>query len=116
MPTEDIQERLRQFARDRNWGQFHNPKNLVMALTGEVGELSELFQWLTEKQSAEIMSDPKKSEMVRHEIADVYLYLLLLADVLKMDIEQAAIEKIDVNSARYPIEKSLGNSKKYTDH
>lgn len=104
---------LRQFARDRNWDQFHSPKNLVMALTGEAGELTELFQWLTEEQSRRVCDDVEVAQRVEHELADVLLYLVRLADVLGVDLNQAAQRKLKHNAEKYPVERAFGSSKKY---
>jgi NTP pyrophosphatase (non-canonical NTP hydrolase) len=102
MPIADLQRQLREFAAARDWEQFHSPKNLVMALTGEVGELTELFQWLTPEESARVMDDAESAANVREEIADVLAYLLRLADVLAVDIEEALAAKIIKNATKYP--------------
>lgn len=102
MAIPDLQRQLRDFAAERDWEQFHNPKNLVMALAGEVGELTEIFQWLTPAESEAIMADPGTAEHVREEVADVLAYLLRLCDVLELDPEAALAEKIVKNAARYP--------------
>jgi dCTP diphosphatase len=106
----------REFVRDREWDQFHTPKNLAMALSGEVGELTEIFQWLSEAQASAIMKDPKKAEAVRHEIADVFFYLMRLSDVLGVDVEKAFWEKMQLNAAKYPVERAKGSHTKYTDY
>ena len=115
MSIEILQQRLRDFAVARDWVQFHDPKNLAMAMTGEVGELVELFQWLTPDQSRAIMQDAKNGPRVREELADVFGYLLRLADVLEVDLEQALTAKIEVNDRKYPVEKARGIATKYTD-
>ncbi len=97
-----LQEQYREFVAERDWEQFQTPKNLVMALNGEVGELAELFQWLTPAQSAGIMADPVKAGQVRDELADVFAYLIRLADVLNVDLEQAFTEKMLKNVLKYP--------------
>jgi len=106
---------LATFARERDWEQFHSPKNLVMALTGEVGELSELFQWLTERESSAVSTDPTRAQAVRDELADVLLYLVRLADVLGVDLNAAAVHKLAANAARYPVAKARGSSRKYSE-
>lgn len=114
-PTNELIElklRLRSFVQERDWEKFHNPKNLVMALSGEVGELSEAFQWLSTDECSKL-SKQQLSD-VSNEIADVFLYLLRLSDVLGIDLLSAAQEKIKINETRYPVELSKGNSKKYT--
>ena len=105
---------LRLFAEDRDWEQFHTPKNLVMALSGEVGELTELFQWLTPEESAGIMDDPERSQTVRDEIADVLQYLVRLADVLDVDLGEAVWSKLTRNEGRYPADKVRGSAEKAT--
>jgi len=106
---------LAAFARERDWEQFHSPKNLVMALTGEVGELSELFQWMTEADSRVASSDPQRAQALRDELADVLLYLVRLADVLGVDLDAAAAHKLATNAAKYPAAKARGSSRKYTE-
>ena len=112
MNIKEIQEKLSKFAEERDWDQFHSPKNLVMALTSEVGELTELFQWLTEGQSS-IKDDSAKTDEIRQEIADIFIYLLRLADKLDIDIEEAIREKIEINAKKYPIDLAKGNATKY---
>jgi len=112
MNIKEIQEKLSKFAEERDWDQFHSPKNLVMALTSEVGELTELFQWLTEGQSS-IKDDSSKTDEIRQEIADIFIYLLRLADKLDIDIEEAVREKIEINAKKYPIDLAKGNATKY---
>ncbi len=114
MTIDDLQRRLREFVAEREWEQFQTPKNLVMALTGEVGELNEIFQWLTPDQAGAIMSDPEQASSVRDEIADVLAYLLRLADVLDVDVAAALIAKIGKNAAKYPVEAARGQAAKYT--
>jgi NTP pyrophosphatase (non-canonical NTP hydrolase) len=92
---------LREFAGERDWEQFHNPKSLTMALAGEVGELLEIFQWLTPEQAAEVMKSGR-AEDVRDELADVTIYLLRLADVLGIDLLEVAHAKLERNRERFP--------------
>ena len=108
MDIKEIQDNLAKFAEERDWDQFHSPKNLAMALTSEVGELNELFQWLTEEKSNNVDNNE-----VRQEIADIFIYLLRLADKLDIDIEEAVREKIEINAKKYPAELSKGNATKY---
>jgi NTP pyrophosphatase (non-canonical NTP hydrolase) len=110
---EELATRLAEFARERDWDQFHAPKNLAMALAGEVGELLEHFQWLTERQSAEL--PPAVKDAVALEMADVLLYLVRLADKLEIDLGAAALRKIDMNAAKYPVGEFRGSSRKYDD-
>ncbi len=115
MTISSLQQELAAFAAERDWEQFHTPKNLAMAMSGEAGELLELFQWLTPEQSEEIMADPDRGQRVREEAADVFAYLLRLADVLGIDLEQALIEKIAVNRTKYPVHLARGRADKYTE-
>jgi len=109
-----LAQRLRQFAAERDWDQFHSPKNLAMALVAEAGELAAEFQWLTEAQSR----TPKAEELarIRAEAADVFNYLVRLSDKLDIDLIAAAYEKIEDNERRYPVEKVRGSSKKYDEY
>lgn len=102
MTFDDVTQRLRDFAAARSWQPYHTPKNLVMALSGEVGELTSLFQWLTPAESDSWRADPALAENVLDEIADVTLYLLQLADRLGIDLAEAANAKIDRNERRFP--------------
>ncbi len=108
---EDLRARVDAFANDRDWDQFHNPKNLSMALAGEVGELLEHFQWLTLEQAANLPSATRKE--VALECADVLLYLIRLADKLDIDLVAAAEEKLELNAEKYPAEKFRGSAAKY---
>lgn len=104
---------LREFAEARDWAQFHSPKNLVMALSGEVGELNEIFQWMTEADSFKAASSEATAKAVRDEIADVALYLIRLSDVLGIDLNEAVSSKLVMNAAKYPVDLSRGVSTKY---
>ncbi|CAN7536576.1 nucleotide pyrophosphohydrolase [Variovorax paradoxus] len=106
--------RLDQFASERDWAQFHSPKNLVMALTGEVGELSEIFQWMPEEASKEAGRDPQTAKAVQDELADVLLYLVRLSSVLGVDLDAAVQQKLKDNAMRYPADKVRGSSKKHS--
>jgi NTP pyrophosphatase (non-canonical NTP hydrolase) len=115
MSIPDLQRLLRDFAVERDWEQCHTPKNFVMALAGEVGELTEIFQRLTPDQSASVLAEPGRAARVREEIADVFAYLLRLADVLGIDLEVSLIEKTAQNAAKYPAGAVPGTAAKYTD-
>lgn len=104
------------FAAERDWGKFHSPKNLVMALTGEVGELTEIFQWLSEEASKKVCLDPATARAVQDELADVLLYLVRLSSVLGVDLDAAVQQKLKTNATRYPAAKVRGSSKKYDQH
>ncbi|WP_373990304.1 nucleotide pyrophosphohydrolase [Duganella sp. BuS-21] len=96
----DLRERTRQFALERNWAPYHTPKNLVMAMSVEVAEVAEHFQWLPTGAGDEL--DAPTRAAVRHELADVLLYLVQLADKLDVDLHDAAVEKMTVNAIKYP--------------
>jgi NTP pyrophosphatase (non-canonical NTP hydrolase) len=113
-PLPALARRLREFAVERDWEQFHSPKNLAMALVGEAGELAAEFQWMTEAQSK--APDAAQLARIRAEAADVLNYLVRLSDKLGIDLIAAAHEKIDVNASRYPVEKVRGSSKKYNEY
>jgi NTP pyrophosphatase (non-canonical NTP hydrolase) len=109
-----IKHKLRDFAAERDWDQFHSPKNLAMALNVEAAELLEHFQWLTESQSASLNAETLSE--VAEEIADIQLYLMRLADKLGVDIVAASLAKIEKNAEKYPADKVRGSSKKYTKY
>lgn len=102
MDLKQYQGKLAKFAEERSWEQFHSPKNLSMALSGEAGELVELFQWLTEEQSKIESLDGDTISSVKDELADIFIYLLRLADKLNIDLEKAVKNKIRVNAKKYP--------------
>ena len=110
----EITEALIKFRNERDWEQFHNPKNLATALSVEASELLEIFQWSNDGGLNEI-NDPKKREEIEKEIADIFNYLIKLVDILDMDLEKVALDKIKENAEKYPIESSKGKSVKYTD-
>lgn len=107
----EIRDRLRAFAAERDWERFHTPKNLAMALAGETGEVLEHFQWLTGEESQKLASEHK--EEVALELADVLCYLVRLADVLDIDLADAAQRKLEINAGRYPADKARGRADKY---
>ncbi len=112
-PIEVLRDELRRVAAERDWQRFHSPKNLAMALNVEAAELLELFLWKPEATST--ILDDEDMARVREELADVMLYLVRLADQLDVDLLVAAEAKLLLNADRYPIERSFGSSKKYTD-
>jgi NTP pyrophosphatase (non-canonical NTP hydrolase) len=99
--TANLEAALHEFSRQRDWEPFHTPRNLILALTGEVGELAEIFQWLTDAEAADIMHT-EKAEHVKQEVADVLLYLMRLAMVLEIDVDEAVRNKIALNAIKYP--------------
>jgi dCTP diphosphatase len=109
----DLRDDLRTFAAERDWDQFHSPKNLAAALSVEAAELLEHFQWLSEADSRRLA--PEQIEPVQQELADVLLYLVRLADKLDVDLVAAAKAKLALNALKYPVEKARGSSRKYTD-
>jgi NTP pyrophosphatase (non-canonical NTP hydrolase) len=109
-----IQDNVNRFAEERDWNKFHSPKNLSMALSIEAAELMEHFQWLTEEESYQLT--PKTYKQVKDEIADVQVYLARIADKLNIDIFDAVTEKMVKNEKKYPIEKSYGSARKYTEY
>ena len=115
MDLVELQDRLRVFAEERDWRQFHNPKNLVMALSGEVGELAEVFQWLTAEEALAVARDERLRARAGEEMADVLAYLLLLADALHLDLSDALVRKMRANEERYPVHLSRGSARKYTE-
>ena len=115
MDIQRIQAELARFAVEREWEQFHSPKNLTMALAGEAGELVALFQWLTEDESRNVTTNPTKLARIREEMADVFIYLARLADVLGVDMEQIVSDKMADNANRYPVTLSKGNAIKYSE-
>jgi NTP pyrophosphatase (non-canonical NTP hydrolase) len=98
-----LETALQKFADERDWQKYHSPKNLAMALTGEVGELAEIFQWLTEEQSKSVAWDSKTAQAVRDELADVMLYLVRLSFVLGVDLNEAVTQKLAKNGKKYPV-------------
>ena len=110
----ELAEELQRFAAERDWEQFHSPKNLAMALSVEVAEIAEHFQWLTEAQSREL--DVTKSDEVAAELADALIYLVRLADQLGVDLHQATIKKLALTAQKYPADKVRGSARKYSEY
>lgn len=110
-PLRELRDELRAFAAERDWDQFHSPRNLATALAVEAAELLEPFQWLGEEQDRDL--PPETRAAVEEELADVLLYLVRLADKLEVDLAAAARAKIVKNAEKYPVEKSRGTSRKY---
>jgi len=109
----ELTKKIRAFAQNRDWDQFHSPKNLAMALSVEVAEVVEHFQWLTQEESNRL--DAEKLKQIHEEIGDVMIYLARLADRLGIDPVQAAEEKMQINEKKYPVEKAKGRAAKYTE-
>jgi len=111
---EQLRQQIRDFASARDWDQFHSPKNLSMAMIVEAAELVEHFQWLTEEQS-QSLADDKRAE-VENELADIFVYLIRMADKLDIDLLDAANNKLKINAEKYPADKVRGSAKKYTEY
>jgi NTP pyrophosphatase (non-canonical NTP hydrolase) len=111
---DQLSQRLREFARVRDWEKFHAPKNLVMAMMVEAAELAEHFQWLSEEQSGQLPGRVQRE--VEMELADIFIYLVRLADRLGVDLMRAAYEKMEINKQRYPADKVRGSKKKYSEY
>ncbi len=111
----ELRERVMAFAREREWEQFHTPKNLSMALAAEAGELMEHFLWVDARESADTVRLPKKRPHIEDEIADVVIYALEFANVCGIDLAAAIEAKLDKNAAKYPVEKARGRAVKYTE-
>ncbi len=110
-----IQEKIREISKARDWDQFHTAKNLAAALSVEAGELLEIFQWLTEKQSNDLKGDDVKLEPIADELSDILYFVMRLSDVLEIDINKAFWKKLAKSEAKYPVDKAKGNAKKYTE-
>ena len=111
MDIEKIKQIINKFAEDRNWDQFHTPKNLSMALSVEASELVEIFQWLKDEESK--ILDEKNLQSVREELADILIYLIRIAHKLDIDLQNSVLKKIKINETKYPIELSKNNAIKY---
>ena len=111
----ELKNRVLSFARERDWEQFHAPKNLSMALAAETGELMEHFLWATPEESKEIAKDPRKRAKIAEELADVVIYALEFANATGLDVAASIESKIAANALKYPIEKARGRSAKYTE-
>jgi dCTP diphosphatase len=110
----DLRTKINAFVTERDWAQFHTPKNLAMAMIVEAAELVEQFQWDTPEESQNLTSE--KREAVSHELADTFVYLLRIAEVLQIDLIEATNKKIALNALKYPAEKVKGSNAKYTEY
>jgi dCTP diphosphatase len=110
-----LSEKLRTFAAERDWNQFHTPKNLATALSIEASELLELFQWSKGNEGWTELDDPKLRCRVEEELADVLLYLIRFADLAQIDLEAAALAKVTLNAQKYPADKFKGSDRKYNE-
>jgi dCTP diphosphatase len=110
----ELRDRLREFTEERDWGQFHDPKSLILALVGEVGELAELFQWLPADTASDRAREEHLHKRAGEELADVLIYLIRLADVLNIDLSDVASRKLQASSARFPVDKVHGQAPEKT--
>ena len=115
MDLKKINSEIEKLVHERDWDQFHSVKNLSMALSVESSELMEIFQWMSEEQSNQVHNDPKTLAKLEDEVADVFVYLMRIVSKSHINLEQAVSNKLKKNAEKYPIEKSKGNSKKYTE-
>ena len=115
MSFDDQISRVSKFAVDRDWEQFHSVRNLILALVGEVGELAEIVQWVSDEKINDFFGDPKNQARFEEELADVLIYLLRLASIRNIDLEGVLNKKMEINEEKYPVTKSKGSAKKYTE-
>jgi dCTP diphosphatase len=112
---ESLFEQIKNFSDDRDWAQFHTPKNLILAIVAEVGELAEVVQWQSEQEISEYLSSPEGKSRISEEIADVAIYLIRLCQQRNLDFLEIVKSKLAINAIKYPIQDSKGNSKKYSE-
>lgn len=116
MDVDRILKQFNKFADERDWDQFHTIKNLSMALSVESSELLELFQWAKEEEILDwVKNDQKKKQQISEEVADIFMYLLKIADKAEINLESAIQDKMKKNAEKYPVEKAKGNAKKYNE-
>jgi NTP pyrophosphatase (non-canonical NTP hydrolase) len=111
----ELQDQLNRFSKERDWDQFHTVKNLLMALSVEVSELVEIFQWLTPDEAGEIKNNPELKLKAQEEVADVFIYLMRVISKLEIDLPHAIEDKMKKNALKYPVELSKGLATKYTE-
>lgn len=114
-PVAELKRRVLAFARERDWEQFHTPKNLSMALAAEAAELMEHFLWASPEQSRQIAQAPEKRSKIAEELADIVIYALEFANATGLDVSAAIEAKMDSNAKKYPVEKARGRADKYTE-
>jgi dCTP diphosphatase len=110
-----LQAQIQVFSEERDWDQFHTPKNLILAATSEMGELAEVLQWKSDDEVNEYLSSQSGKDRISEEIADVAIYLIRLCQKSNIDFIEAIRSKISINESKYPAQKSRGNSKKYNE-
>ncbi|CAL9205530.1 unnamed protein product, partial [Musa hybrid cultivar] len=113
---ESLRKKMADFARERDWDQFHSPRNLLLALVGEVGELSEIFQWKGEVPKGLLDWKEDEKEHLGEELSDVLLYLVRLSDICGVDLGRAALRKLELNALKYPVHLCKGSSRKHTHY
>jgi NTP pyrophosphatase (non-canonical NTP hydrolase) len=111
----ELKQKVIRFRDDRNWKQFHDPKNLAMGMSIECGELQELFLWRSVEEIQQLLETPGGKEQVSQELADVFILLLYLSDACEIDLSEAVRQKLELNEGKYPVGKSHGRHQKYTD-
>ena len=111
----DLQKKVASFVHERNWKEFHTPKDLALSIAIETAELLELFQWKTNKEIQELLNDTKYRNRIEEEIADIMIYILVLSNTLDIDLSKVVLQKIQINKDRYSIQKAKGNATKYTE-
>jgi dCTP diphosphatase len=115
LELEEIMNAIHEFAEQRDWSQFHTTKNLVLAISAELGELAEIVQWRSDSELAEYLKTPEGKNKLSEEIADISIYLLRICQQLELNFLDIISKKIEVNTLKYPVEKSKGNYRKYTE-
>ncbi len=113
--VDKLKKYLEDYAQARDWEQFHNPKNIAMALSVEASELVEIFQWLSESQSSKVAQDSELKNKISHELADIITYAVLMGKYLDINIASALENKLQHNAEKYPVDKARGNAKKYSE-
>ncbi len=108
MEFNELKEKIKTFNYERDWDKFHNPKDLLIALVSEVGELAECYRWLNDVELSNIHTDSVKKKKIEEEIADITMYLIMLAYKTNIDIVKVVEEKIEINTKKYPVEKMKG--------
>jgi dCTP diphosphatase len=117
MPSEfeDLSNKIQDFSDARDWSQFHTIKNLILAVSAEVGELAEVIQWKSDEEVAAYLNTPEGKSKLSEEVADIAIYLLRICQQQKFNFVEILNEKMDSNSIKYPVDKSKGNARKYTE-
>ena len=115
MDLSELKKKVIAFRDERDWKKFHNPKDLALSINIESGELAEIFQWKTDEEISQALKNPEKLQQLKHELADIAMYCLDLADITNIDLEKAIIEKLEHNAKKYPVHKARGSNKKYTE-